>query len=426
MSNKIHLVAADMGYGHQRAAYPLIPLSQEGTVNLNDYNGIQNWEKSYWLNSQKSYEKISYFKRVPLLGALVFKTMDYFQRIEPFYPRRQNTGLTVQQKMYVKAIKKGVGRRLIDDLGKNPLPFVTTFFVAAYCAEYFNYPGEIYCVICDADVSRAWGPVNPKTSRIKYFAPNERVRERLIMYGVKNTNIIITGFPLPLENIGEDDCILKEDLARRLVSLDPLKKFYNTYHDYIGNHLQLPEQSDRPFTITFAVGGAGAQREIGGVILKSLLPQIKAGSIKLNLIAGSRQDVKIYFDNLIDELGLKDNLNVAVLYHPQKMEYFRQFNLCLRETDVLWTKPSELSFYAGLGLPIIIADPVGAQETFNRRWLINMGAGLDSLDPELAGEWLSDWRRDGRLARAAFNAYLNAPHHGLENIEKELTRYNNL
>ena len=102
------------------------------------------------------------------------------------------------------------------------------------------------------------------------------------------------------------------------------------------------------------------------------------------------------------------------------MEYFRLFNLCLRNTDVLWTKPSELSFYAGLGLPIIISDPVGSQEVCNRDWLLSIGAGLDSLDPEFVDEWLPDWRCDGRLARAALNAYLNAPHSGLVNIKKEI------
>ena len=36
-NNKFYLVAADMGYGHQRAAYPLLEMSQGGIINLNDY-----------------------------------------------------------------------------------------------------------------------------------------------------------------------------------------------------------------------------------------------------------------------------------------------------------------------------------------------------------------------------------------------------
>ncbi|PKM89267.1 hypothetical protein CVU83_00385 [Candidatus Falkowbacteria bacterium HGW-Falkowbacteria-2] len=424
MNNKIHLVAVDMGYGHQRAVYPLLEFSREGALNLNDYTNIESWEKSYWLNSQKTYEKISYFKRIPVAGSLVFKAMDYFQQIDKFYPRRDLSPMTTQQKMFFGAIKKGVSRGLISELAKEPLPFVTSFFVAAYGAEYYNYPGDIYCIVCDADISRAWAPIDPKNSRIKYFAPNERGRERLKMYGVPANNIIVTGFPLPLENIGENDEILRDDLGKRIVSLDPLNAFRKTYENYLKNNLDLPAESGRPLTITFAVGGAGAQREIGSQILKKLQSHIKEGKIKLNLIAGAREDVNSHFTTAVAELGLENNENVRIIYHPQKMEYFRQFNECLRETDVLWTKPSELSFYSGLGLPIIMSEPVGSQEHFNREWLISIGAGLDSPDPEYVAEWLLDWRRDGRLARAAFNAFLNAPRNGVRNIKKALFNEN--
>ncbi len=417
-NNKIHLVAADMGYGHQRAAYPLVELSREGIVNLNDYEGIEKWEKQYWLKTQKSYDKISSFKHIPILGNLVFKTMDFFQRIEPFYPRRDLSPQTFQQKIFFKVIKKGLGQKLIDNLNKEPLPLVTTFFVAAYCAEYYKYQGPIYCLVCDTDVSRAWAPLNPQTSKIIYLAPNQRVRQRLLMYGVSPANIKITGFPLPAENI--ENNFLEKDLAIRLNCLDPLKKFQEVYHQFLPDKLSPPAMSNRLFTVTFAVGGAGAQKEIGGLIFKKLLPLIKENKLFLNLIAGNRAEVNDYFQRLIRSSQMENNQNIQVIYHPQKMEYFRLFNLCLRNTDVLWTKPSELSFYAGLGLPIIISDPVGSQEVCNRDWLLSIGAGLDSLDPEFVDEWLPDWRRDGRLARAALNAYLNASHNGLVNIKKEI------
>lgn len=419
-NNKIHLIAADMGYGHQRAAYPLLSLSRDGAVNLNTYLDIETWEKAYWLNSQKSYEKISYFKRVPLLGSLVFRAMDLFQKIDDFYPRRDLSTNTLQQKIFFKAVKKGVGKKLIEFLNKEPLPFVTTFFVAAYCAEYYNYQGPIYCIVCDADLSRAWAPMKPKDSRIIYLAPNERVSRRLRMYGVNADKIKITGFPLPFENIGEDDNRLNEDVVKRLISLDPLKVFRNTYEPLLVNKLNFDTEIKRPFTVTFAVGGAGAQRELAVLILKKLSPLIKEAKIKLNLVAGSRSDVNDYFLRSLKELSLENNQQVSIIYHPQKMEYFRLFNLCLRETDVLWTKPSELSFYAGLGLPIIISEPVGSQEDFNREWLLSIGAGIDSLNPEYVSEWLLDWRQDGRLARAALNAYLHAPHLGLMNVQKEI------
>lgn len=419
-SHKIHLIAADMGYGHQRAAYPLLNLSRDGSINLNTYEGIEDWEKAYWLNSQKSYEKISYFKRIPGLGELVFKAMDAFQKIDDFYPRRDLSDLTIQQKIFFKAVKKGVGRKLIETLNREPLPLVTTFFVAAYCAEHYRYQGDIYCITCDADVSRAWAPIDPKNSRIIYLVSNQRVHDRLRLYGVQASNIKITGFPLPIDNLGENDQILKQDLGVRLSILDPIKSFRNSHSELLKNFISLPDEVDRPFTVTFAVGGAGAQRELGALILEKLSPMIKEKKIKLNLVAGSRKDVNAYFNEEIKRLDLLNHSHVQIVYHPQKMEYFRLFNLCLRSTDVLWTKPSELSFYAGLGLPIIMSEPVGSQEVFNRDWLLSIGAGLDSLSPKFVAEWLLDWRLDGRLARAALSAYLNAAHDGVANIEKAI------
>lgn len=421
MSKKIHLVVVDMGYGHQRAAYPLLSWSFEGNLNLNEYDGASVWERKYWNNSRKAYERISYFKKVPFLGGLIFNIMDYFQRIEPFYPKRLLTKQSLQQKMFFRAVKKGVGKNLINKLNENPLPFVTSFFVAAYSAEYYEYKGPIYCIICDADISRAWAPVNPETSRIKYFASNLRTKKRLMMYGVREENIIITGFPLPLENKGENELVLKNDLSNRLKSLDPRRVFINKNLNLLEKeNLQLSENLNKTFTLTFAVGGAGAQRELAYNIVKNLKQELKEKKIKINLIAGSREDVYLYFVEKLKELDLDTLDNLQIIYHSQKVEYFRLFNLCLRETDVLWTKPSELSFYTALGLPIIMSEPVGSQEHFNREWLLEIGSGIDALDISYVNEWLFDWQKNGRLAVAAFNGYFYAPRQGTENIINEI------
>jgi hypothetical protein len=66
--------------------------------------------------------------------------------------------------------------------------------------------------------------------------------------------------------------------------------------------------------------------------------------------------------------------------------------------------------------------PVGSQEDFNREWLLSMGAGIDSLDPEYVAEWLPDLLESGRLARAAMDGFLNAEQMGAYNIEKLLEK----
>jgi len=415
---KINLIAADMGYGHQRAAYPLMDIAKDNKIiSINNYEGVPVWEKEYWENSLKSYEQISRLKKIPLLGNLVFAIMDAFQKIAPFYPARDLSKPTTQEKFFYRVVKKGLGKDLVEKLNLTKLPFLTTFFVAAYFAEAQNYKGDIYCVICDTDASRAWANLDSDDTRVIYLLPSEKVRERFIMYGVPEKNLIVTGFPLPKENIGDDKEILKNDLAVRLHLLDTKGVYFEKYSSLIKNYL--PEKVvTRPLTITYAVGGAGAQKETGLIILKNLKDKIVGGTLAVNLVAGNRPEIKEFFEEGIRELGLDANVNVKVIFDADKIGYFKKFNQILRTSDILWTKPSELSFYCALGLPIIISQPVGSQEDFNREWLINMGAGIDSYDPEDVEEWLPDLLESGRLARAAMDGFLNAPTMGTYNIEK--------
>ena len=157
-------------------------------------------------------------------------------------------------------------------------------------------------------------------------------------------------------------------------------------------------------------------KQIHMLILNKLISFIKDKKIKLNLVAGNREDVRDYFTSAIKELNLSGEKGIKIIFASEKVDYFRMFNQCLRNTDILWTKPSELSFYCALGLPIIISTPVGSQEDANNEWLIGVGAGIDSLDPEYVNEWLPDLLDSGRLARAAVDGFLNAEQMGTYNI----------
>jgi hypothetical protein len=419
---KINLVAADMGYGHQRPAHALRHLSGGEVITINDYPGIPDWEKEYWEKSLASYEKISRLKKIPLLGTAVFKVMDAFQKIRPLYPFRDLSRQTLQQRFFFSFIKKGLGLDLIKKLDDSRKPFVTTFFVAAYIAEYHNYSGDIYCVICDTDASRAWAPLNPQGSRIKFLLPSESVKERFLMYGVREENLLVTGFPLPKENVGEDKEYIIKELGRRVVKLDPSGTYREEYKALLDSLLPkiAVEKGDEALTITFAVGGAGAQKEVGAAILQGLILKIKDKGIFLNLVAGSRPEVRDYFLENIKSQGLHDGDGVKVVFAPTKNEYFAKFNEVLKSTDILWTKPSELSFFCALGLPIIISEPVGSQEEFNRDWILSVGAGVNSLPVANVSEWLPDLLASGRLARAAVDGFLNAESLGTYNIEKVL------
>ncbi len=423
---KAWIVAVNMGYGHQRTAYPLKDLAPgETVINANSYEGIPEKDRNVWETTRKFYEFISRFRRFPIIGQTAFSLFDKFQRIRNFYPRRDLSEPNFSLKRIFSMIKKGWGKDLILKLNENPLPMISTFFTSAFMAEVFDYPNQIYCVICDADIARTWVSLNPSKSRIKYFAPCNWVVDRLKLYGIKEENIFLTGYPLPKENVGKDTEILKHDLSHRILNLDPKGRYRLRYHPLIEKYIGvLPKESNHPLTIMFAVGGAGAQKVIGVKIIENLKEKIKTGKIKIILVAGIREKVKEYFLDNIKALGLEDKLdkNIEIIFSKDIQDYFQKFNQALRTTDILWTKPSELSFYSGLGLPIIIAPSIGSQEDFNKRWLLRLRAGFSQGNPKYIDQWLFDLLKGGRLAEAAVRGFIEVENLGTYKIEKIISQ----
>ena len=424
---KAWVVAVDMGYGHQRAADPLRDIAYKGEIiDANNYKGIPKKDKDIWHDSRRFYEWISRFKKVPLIGKVAWDIFDKFQEIPLFYPKRDLSDSNIQLRYMMHLIKKYEwGKHLFKKLEKKKLPIITTFFVTAFMAEYYDYPGEIYTVVTDTDLSRTWVPVDPKKTRIKFLAPSVRAQERLRRYGVPEDNIFLTGFPLSLDLLGTKKLNkLKKDISQRLANLDPtrtyLKRFKETVKTQLGAQNYPPRKSDHPLTIMFAVGGAGAQKEVGIEIVKSMAEKIKRNKLNVILVAGTHKNIKQYFKEEVLKLGLKKELgkSVKILHSVNKAQYFKSFNKAVRKTDILWTKPSELSFYTALGLPIIMSQPIGSQEKFNRRWLHMIGSGLTQEDPQYAIEWIYDLLKSGWFAEAAMNGFLEAPKYGTYNIQK--------
>ncbi len=422
------LVGVDMGYGHQRTAYALKDFAyQQKAINANNYQGIPWKDRKIWAMARKSYEFISKIKEMPLVGDLFFRIFDETQKIDEPYPKRDLSRPNFAARENFFIIKKFKwGRHLIEKISQKPLPMLNTFFVPAFMAEVFGYSKEIFCIICDADIARTWVSVNPKASRIKYLAPTERVVERLKLYGVSPKNIFFTGYPLPLENIGNRNLdVLKQDLSHRLVNLDPLKKYIKHYQPLVKKYIgKIPKKSNHIFTIMFAVGGAGLQKEIGVELVRCFAPKIRSKEIKIILSAGIRQDVRDYFLREIKNLGLgadHASKGIDIVFSRDMQNYFRDFNLALRTTDILYTKPSELSFYTGLGIPIIMAPCVGSQEEFNRKWLVKIGAGMPQENPKYANQWIFDLLNSGWFARAAMQGFIKAEKSGTYNIIKVIS-----
>lgn len=419
---KAWVVSVDMGYGHQRTAYPLRDIAFGGVIiNANKYRGIPEKDKKIWQTTRSFYEFVSRFRRIPVIGLSLFLFFDSFQKILGHYPKRDLSKSNLGGKIIFYFIKMGWGRDLIERLKKNPFPLVTTFFTPAFMAEEFGYPNDIYCIICDADIARSWVSIDPKKSKIKYFVPCTWARDRLKLYGVKPENIFLTGYPLPKENIGGQNMeTLKKDIAFRVLNLDPNERYQKMYKPLVKNYLgDLPKMPNHPLTIMFSIGGAGAQKEIALAIIKDLKGKIKAKELKFIVAVGVRNELKKYFQDNVRDLKVDEWLHI--LHGKNIHDYFKIFNQALRKTDILMTKPSELSFYAGLGIPIIIEPSIGSQEDFNRRWLTHVGAGVAQENPAYTKEWLFDLINDGDLAEIAMQGFVETNKMGTYAIEKIIT-----
>ena len=408
------VVTADMGYGHQRAAYPFRDIAHERIITANSDAIVGAQEKKLWRQFQGFYETVSRLGRIPLAGPWLWKAYDYFQSISPFYPFRDLSKPTLGSLRLHHLIREGFAKSVPDYARRENIPFLSTFFAVALAADHLGLP-DVSCVVTDSDINRIWVADKPAESRVVYFAPTARAQKRLMLYGVPAERVFLTGFPLPTENV----LPVRDDLAGRIAVLDPSGEFRAKYRQFLANELGPVRSLDRPMTIVFAVGGAGAQAEIARDMLTSLRPALEGGRVRICLVAGTRLEVNCFFLETIRDVGLAEQLgkSVEVLASLSKTDYFAKFNQAIRGADVLWTKPSELSFYCALGLPVVMTPPIGSHEECNSDWLIKNGAGIPQEDPSAVADWIFDWRDRGLLAQSAFNGFYNAPRHGTENIK---------
>lgn len=422
------VVAIDMGYGHLRPAHAI---AQQLGVPVLEVDGpplATSQDAVLWTWVRRYYEGLSRASQYPLVGPPMRSLLNTLTDIGSLYSVRDQSRANLGTYVLEKMIRRGLGRSLVEHLERENSVLVTTFFMPAVAADRLGYP-HIYCIVTDSDIHRVWAPIDPANTRITYLVPTQRTRRRLRAYGVPSERIQVTGFPLPHELVGGTDLTaLKRNLARRLVRLDPTGTFRDDQrhgiHLFLGD---LPDASEvgRAVHLTYAVGGAGAQVGLVAEFLPSLRALIAEGRLRVSLVAGIRQEVAAALDKCVMDVGLGRQLGpgrgIEILVRDSFSDYLRDFNALLADTDVLWTKPSEMTFFAGLGLPLIFSWPVGIHERYNRGWAMEAGAGLKQRDPRYAAEWLKDWLKDGTLAAAAWAGFTRLPQFGLYQVIEAVT-----
>jgi hypothetical protein len=420
------LVAVDMGYGHLRAAYALVDGLGGDVLELDRPPLASPREQRWWRWLRTGYELISRGSQLPYVGRPLRAVLDAITFIPEIYARRNQSKPTLAVATLEALARRGLGGGMMDFLRRENATLVTTFYAPAVIADYHGYPRAV-CVVTDSDINRAWVSRHPAHSAVHYCAPSERAVKRLRAFGVPAEFIHLTGFPLPPELLGGPELSrLKRNLAARLVRLDPKGVFREQMRGELDHFLgPLPdEESGRPPLLTFAVGGAGAQLGIAKQFLPSLRRPIGEGRIRVALVAGFRREAAGRFERWVREAGLDAYLgsDIEILCEDDFPSYYRRFNALLARTDILWTKPSEMTFYGALGIPLVFSWPVGGHERANRRWALHRGAGFKQESPRFAWEWLREWVNEGTLAAAAWSGYVRLPKFGTFRIAEVVER----
>ena len=417
MTTRAVVAAIDMGYGHLRPAAALADYLGTEVRQMDRPPLGSLKDQRFWDRNRELYEPLTRFSQLPGVGAPMRAVLNTITAIPQPWPSQDLSGATQGTRWMLRAAKDGVGQALAEHLKATQAPLLATFYAAAILAEIHGAE-RLHCLITDSDINRVWAPPDSQKTRIRYFAPSERALRRMLSYGVPPERIRMTGYPLPHALVGgRERTALKANLAARLSRLRVCGRLRELAEAELG---PLPAAQEPPL-IVFAVGGAGAQVPLAKQLVRGLRPQIEAGVLRLALVAGRRIEVAAALKDALEDAGLDGR--VEVLEDPDVFGYIRRFNALLAGADALWSKPSEMTFFAGLGLPFISAPPVGVHESWNLRWATDRGAALPQHDPAACGEWLQEWIEDGVLAGAAWAGFTRLPQLGLYEIAEELGQH---
>jgi UDP-N-acetylglucosamine:LPS N-acetylglucosamine transferase len=387
------LVSVNMGYGHLRAAYALADALEVPVQRADEAPLASPAEVRLWRAARAGYEGLSRLSQRRAVGRPLSHLLQKITEIQPRGPHRTSRLPRRTVRFLERRIAHGFGGGLCRHLEATGAPLVTTFYAPALAADLFT-SAPVFCVVTDNDVHPVWAPADGTASRIRYLVPAPETAARLASYGVRAENISVTGFPLPRSLADSAEAHLEARLGRL-------------------------EGRGEPPLVTFAVGGAGAQSERARQLLGAVAGPLRRGEVRLALVAGLRPKLARAFRRWAAAVGVDGAGGSLTIVEAETFAaLYERFNDVLGRTDVLWTKPSELSFYAALGLPLILDDPVGDHERANARWVLQAGAGVVRPEASDFGSEILKWLGDGTLASCARSAFARLPRGGAPAISE--------
>lgn len=175
-----------------------------------------------------------------------------------------------------------------------------------------------------------------------FFVANDKMREQLINYGVKENKIYVTGIPLSSKFKRKIDN--KETF--KLFNLNPEKK-----------------------TILFFGGGEfGLGKEKTVQILDALIRSIP--EYQIVAISGKNEKMKKKFEEVVKYENAEERVRV--------LEFTDKVPELMRISTMVVTKPGGLTTSESLasGLPMLVISPIPGQEEENAQFLEEKGVGI--------------------------------------------------
>lgn len=374
-----------MGYGHLRAAHNLSMLSGAPVIkaDLFPYAGMIDlilWRFAQYAQNISTHNAES-------SSRVLFSLFEKALEIPDGSPPKSLAG----PKLLRRLSSFGLGKRLASLLSIEE-GVVHTFYLPALELVYHRIRARNFLVMCDVDFHPVWVPTPPFTNLLTYFVPAERSADRLISYGVSSRNIYITGFPLPIWNVRE------------------------SVEHFSARKKRLSANSNYSLTLMYPFSGAGAYQKYFSEFVKAISLELQGGDIKLIVSAGSNQGAYSEARRVIHRNRLDNSPSVRLLYNPDLFAAFSEFNAALPEVDLLITKPSELVFYSGFGIPLLMLSPIGDHEARNRLYILENKCGFDMIHLNKFTKVINEFKRSGKLLELAENGYEKIPRNGSEAI----------
>ena len=426
LRDQVALVSVDMGYGHLRAAWPLAEALGCPVLELDRPPLATAEESRRWQRTRAGYELISRASQLPLVGRTFRWIVDALTDVPSLHGRRSHAAPTAAVTALERMYDSGLGATLAAHLKRHRLTLLTTFYAPAIVADLAGLE-RIVCVVTDADCNRVWAPRDARSTRIHYCAPSERVRRRLLAIGVPAGRVHLTGFPLPASLTGgpTSSCCAG---AWRGGSPGSIPRGCSaprcaTSCGTSSATSPMPRPTGRRCSPSRSAAPARSSSWRAPSCRRSH-PRSRAARCAWRWSPAPAVPSPTSCARRSPAAALRSGWAPAsrCSCEPDFATYYGAFCELMERTDILWTKPSEMTFYGALGIPLVLSAPIGSHERFNRRWARERGAGLKQNDPRHAREWLAEWLEDGVLAAAAWSGYLRLPKFGTQRVLEVVER----